>query len=181
MIVDRRNRHTLKRSRSHRTLWLVALFAMVVSIGCEAPDLTIPTADEVEAAYLYSGVLTAEINGNVAVVTIVQPSRHLRRGGRLWAKVGPYVLIFSKETEALFRDFPGLAGVRAITVSSDGPEIARALLARDKLSDVKWRRALNISGLARRDGTRRPTLLEDLVQWGEDHTDFEYSPKYSSP
>ena len=181
MIVDRRVRHTLRGSRNHRTLWLMASFGMVVSSGCEAPDLTLPTAEEVEATYLYSGTLTAEIHGNVAVVTIVQPSRHLRRGGRLWAKVGPYVLIFSKETEALFRDYPGLAGVRAITVSSDGPEIARALLARDELSDVKWRRALNISGLARRDGTRKPTLLEDLVEWGEDHTEYEYNPRYSSP
>ena len=181
MIVDRRVQKALNGSWSHRTIWLVVFFSMVVSIGCEAPDLTLPTADEIEAAYLYSGTLSAEIHGNVAVVTIVQPSRHLRRGGRLWAKVGPYVLIFSKETETLFRDYPGLAGVRAITISSDGPEIARALLARDELSDIKWRRALNISGLARRDGTGRPTLLEDLVEWGEDHTEFEYNPKYSSP
>jgi hypothetical protein len=152
---------------------------LVVSLGCEAPDLTLPTAAELEAAYLYAGSLSAEMNGNVAVVTIVQPSRHLRRGGALWAKVGPYVLIFSKETEALFRDYPGLAGVRVITVSSNGPEIARALLARDELSDIKWKRALNISGLARRDGTQKPTLLEDLVEWGEDHTEFQYSPQFT--
>jgi hypothetical protein len=121
------------------------------------------------------------MSGNVAVITIVQPSRHISRGGTLWAKVGPYVLIFSKETEGLFQDYPGLAGVRAITVSSAGPEIARALLTRDELTDVKWRRALNISGLARRDGTRRPTLLEDLVEWGEEHTQFEYNPRYTKP
>ena len=121
------------------------------------------------------------MRGNVAEVTITQPARDLRRGGTLWAKVGPYVLLFSEETEGLFSVFPGLAGVRVITVSSDGNEVARALLARDSLNGITWRRAIHIAGLARRDGTRRPTLLEELVEWGEDHTEFTYNPRYSRP
>ncbi len=159
--------------------------ALLLSIpfltACEEPDLSVPNPVEVEAAYIYPGGLSAQISGNVAEITITQPARDLRRGGTLWAKVGPYVLLFSEETENLFRAFPGLAGVRVITVSSDGNEVARALLARDSLNDITWRRARHISGLARRDGTRRPSLLEELVEWGEDHTEFSYNPRYLRP
>lgn len=164
-----------------RLLTLGLCVSFVVAAGCQPQDLTLPTAGEIEAAYPYAGELSAELSGNVAVVTIVQPSRHLRRGGTLWAKVGPYVLIFSQETEALFEEYPGLAAVRAITVSSNGPEIARALLHRDELNGITWRRALNISGQARVNGTRRPSLLEALVEWGEEHTEFEYNPQFTRP
>ena len=129
-------------------------------------------------SYIYPGGLSATVSGNVAEITITQAARQLRRGGTLWAKVGPYVLLFSEETEDLFRDYPGLAGVRVITVSPDGAEVARALLARDSLNDITWRRARNICGLARRDGTRRPSLLESLVEWGEDHTEFTYNSRF---
>ena len=159
----------------------VFLFAYGVCVGCEEPDLSVPSSAEVEGAYTYGGGLSATMNGNVAEVTIVQADRQIRRGGTLWVKVGPYVLLFSKETEGLFRDYPGLAGVRAVTVTPDGAEVARALLARGTLNDLTWRRALNIAGVARRDGTRRPTLLEELVRWGEDHTEFSYNPRYSRP
>ena len=159
----------------------IFLLAFGVSVGCGGSDLSIPSSSDVEKAYTYGGGLSATINGNVAEITIVQADRQLRRGGTLWAKVGPFILLFSKETETLFMDYPGLAGVRAVTVTPDGAEVARALLARDALNGLTWRRALNIAGLARRDGTRRPTLLEDLVEWGEDHTEFDYSPRFSRP
>jgi hypothetical protein len=132
----------------------------------------------VEDAYLYHGDLSVVMRGNVAEVTITQPAQQLRRGGSLWAKVGPYVLLFSEPTQELFEDYPGLAGIRVITTSA-GAEVARALLARSTLTEVTWRRALNIAGLARRDGTERPTLLEDLVRWGEDHTEHQYNPRFA--
>jgi len=152
-----------------------------ISVACEEPDLSVPNSDQVEGAYTYGGALSATVSGNVVEITIVQADRQLRRGGTLWAKVGPYILLFTEETEGLFMGYPGLAGVRAVTVTPDGAEVARALLTRNALNDLTWRRALNIAGLARRDGTRRPTLLEDLVQWGEDHTEFAYNPRYSRP
>jgi hypothetical protein len=151
-----------------------------VLAACRPVDATLPRPADVEAAYEYEGNLSADLSGNVAEVTIAQSAQQLRRGGSLWAKVGPYILLFSEETESLFRDYPGLAGVRVITVSG-GNEVARALLPRDTLTDVTWRRSLNIAGLARRDGTRRPSLLEALVRWGEDHTQYQYNPRYTQP
>jgi len=115
----------------------------------------------------------------VAMVVVRQSADQLRRGGTLWARVGPYIYLFSEETRGLFRDYTGLAGVRVVTRVSGGTTVGNALLKRDELTDVLWRRSLNISGLARRDGTERITLLEDLIFWGEDHTEFEYNERYA--
>jgi hypothetical protein len=159
----------------HRLGLTVATMAAVAVSGCSERDLTVPTASEVESAYMYDGELSAEMFGNVAEITVIQPSRHIRRGGSLWAKVGPYIVLFSEETQQLFRDYPGLAGVRVITRTPDEGEVARVFLVRDGLTDVLWRRSINIAGRARQDGTRRPSLLEDLVRWGEDHTEYQYN------
>jgi hypothetical protein len=97
----------------------------------------------------------------------------------LWARVGPYIYLFTEETQRLFQDFPGLAGVRVATRTAGGVAVANAMLTRDELSGVLWRRSLNIAGQARRDGTERPGLLEDLIRWGEEHTEFEYSESYN--
>ena len=80
----------------------------------------------------------------------------------------------------LLEDYPGVAGVRVVTRIRGGPEVARALLARTELTGVLWRRALNIAGRARLEGTEHPSLLEELVRWGEDHTEYEYNPRYTS-
>jgi hypothetical protein len=93
--------------------------------------------------------------------------------------VGPYIYLFTEETQRLFQDFPGLAGVRVVTRTAGGVAVANAMLRRDELSGVLWRRSLNIAGQARRDGTERPGLLEDLIRWGEEHTEFEYSESYN--
>lgn len=161
----------------------LALAAVLLAGGCggePAPDLPVPDAEQVREYYTYPGGLEARISGNVAEVTITQSADQLRRGGSLWAKVGPYILLFTEETHRLFEDFPGLAGIRVVTrPEGDGSEVARALLRRDELTGVQWRRALNIAGRARREGTERVTLLEDLVSWGEEHTDFEYSGRFT--
>ena len=179
--MNRKAGHRTKGILGRKVLAGAFLVVAGMAAGCEEVDLTVPNADEVEGAYIYGGSLTARVSGNVAEVTVVQSSRDLRRGGTLWAKVGPYILLFSEETEGLFLNYPGLAGVRVVTATPGGTEVARALLTRGELNDVTWRRALNIAGLARRDGTQRPTLLEDLVEWGEDHTRFEYGPTFIRP
>jgi hypothetical protein len=163
-----------------RTPAATLLLALPLLAGCrqEPVDLLLPAAAQVESRYEYEGALEAEIVGNVAVLTVAQDAEQLRRGGSLWAKVGPYVFLFTEETQTLFEDFNGLGGVRVSTVVGNA-RVATALLARDELSDVQWRRSLNISGLARRDGTERVALLEDLIRWGEGHTEHEYNPRYT--
>jgi len=158
---------------------MVGAFALALSqAACEPEDLSVPTAEQVAAAYQYAGSLEAELSGNVAVVTVVQPYDQLRRGGTLWAKLGPYIVLFSEATRDLFVEHPGLAAVRVVTTTSGGQEVARATLLRDGLNELTWRRALNLAGHARRDGTTRLTALEDLIEWGEEHTEFAYDPRY---
>lgn len=160
-------------------LRLCALLVGALSAACvEAPEMAVPSADQVVDYYTSVTDLSAEINGNVAVITVVQSANQLRRGGSLWARVGPYIYLFTEETHRLFEDFPGLAAVRVETETAGGVPVASAMLLRDELSGVLWRRSLNIAGQARRDGTERPGLLEDLIRWGEDHTEHEYSARY---
>lgn len=163
-----------------RTARVMALAAGLLALsGCQQPDLAVPTAEEAEGYFSAVSNLTVEMEGNVAELTVVQPATQLRRGGSLWARVGPYIYLFSEATQTLFTDYPGLAAVRVVTTTSGGAEVARATLARNTLNELTWRRALNVAGLARRDGTERVTLLEDLVRWGEDRTEFEYNPTYT--
>lgn len=147
-------------------------------VACEPGESTLPDADAIVAAYESDRPLSGEIVGNVAVLRVEQSAQQLRRGGALWAKVGPYVFLFSEETRGLFDAWPDLAGVR-VTTEVDGTPVASARLLRGELSDVLWRRSLNIAGRARRDGTDRMTLIEDLVEWGESHTEFEYNERYT--
>ncbi len=168
--MTRRWRHALGAGFGTLALFVTA---------CEGPGLSVPTESEAQAYFAGTSGVTVEISGNVVVVNVNQPFQQVRRGGSLWAKVGPYIYLFSGETERLFTDFSGLAGVRVITRTGVRQEpVATVLLARGALTDVTWRRAKNIAGRARLEGTQRPSLLEDLVRWGEDHTEFEYSARY---
>lgn len=155
-----------------------AVAVALVAGGCqEAAAPALPSAEAVETYYKYDFGLDAEVLGNVATIFVTQEAQQIRRGGALWAKVGPYVFLFTEETHQLFEDYPGLAGVRIVTRVGTS-EVAKALLRRDELSGVLWRRSMNIAGRARREGTHRVTLLEDLVDWGEAHTEFEYNERY---
>ncbi|HIF06401.1 MAG TPA: hypothetical protein EYQ64_05465 [Gemmatimonadetes bacterium] len=150
------------------------------SLGCEPPgDLALPTESEAEAHYASSTDLSVRVTGNIVEVSVEQPLAQVRRGGSLWVKVGPYIYLFTEETESLLQSYPGLSGVRVITrTNRSRSEVARAFLHRESLNEITWRRAKNIAGKARTDGTRRPVLLEDLVDWGQEHTDFAYSEEF---
>jgi len=165
---------------SRRRPAVLALVAMTALSACarKKADLTLPTPAQVEAHYQYKGKMSVDLNGNVAEITVTQPVSQLRHGGTLWAKVGPYIFLFTDDTKTLFEDFPGLAGVRVITRLQGGGEIARAMLTRSELNDLTWKRALNVAGHARKEGTQDPKRVEDLVHWGEDHTQFKYNPRY---
>lgn len=159
---------------------LVALGGALTAAACgdDAP-VRLPTPAQARAIYEKNvGVDSVALNGNVVEFRIRQPSSQLQRGGSLWARVGPYVYLFSPATRKLFDTYPGLAGVRVITTGPRGTEVARALLPRDTMSDIKWRRSLNLLGHALQQGTQKPTLLEDLIDWGERHTQYEYNKEY---
>ena len=169
------------RHRHPRSLATLALAATAVAAGaCEETPPTVPDADAVESYYEIPSRTSVEMNGNVAEIRVDQPGDQLRRGGPIWAKVGPYVYLFSEPTRDLFADYDGLAGVRVTTVAPTGEWVARATLPRSALNGITWQRALNISGHARKSGSQRLTLLEDLIRWGEEHTDFEYNPDYAA-
>lgn len=157
---------------------LAALTWLAAAACVDRPELTLPTAGEVESYYEYENDFEAEIVGNVAVITVEQSAMQIRRGGRLWAMVGPYIFLFTEETRQLLEDHPGLAGVR-VNTRVGSAQVATALLAREDMPDILWRRSLNIAGKARRDGTQRMTLLEELVEWGESHTEYEYNERFT--
>lgn len=169
----------LRGSRRLRGWVALGLLPAALALGaCAEEELVVPTAEQVAGYYTSSSITGVDMKGNVAEVTVRQDAAQLRRGGSMWARVGPYVYLFSQSTQDLFRDFNGLAGVRVVTRVGDA-EVARALLARDALNDITWKRALNVNGLARRDGTARPALIEDLIEYGEDHAaEHEYNARF---
>jgi hypothetical protein len=158
---------------------IVFSFAGCDKITFRKPELSIP--DQAEAAGFYQNfkdLTNVELSGNVVVLTVQQPAAQLRRGGSLWAQVGPYIYLLSPGTRELLGAFPGVAAVRVITYTNQGEEVARAMLARDTMSDYQWRRSLHLLGLALKEGTATPSRLTDLVRWGEQYTDYDYSPTY---
>jgi hypothetical protein len=165
-----------------------ALFLLAVAVlaGCDRilpqpPDMALPELDEVARVYAEHG-LSAEFrySGNVLEMVVQQPPDQLRRGGPLWARVGPYIYLFSPGTRQLFESYPALAGVRTLTMVSD-VEVARALLVRDQLTDFTWRRAIAVMSHALDEGTARPVTMDRLVQFGEQHTDYAYNPDFVPP
>ncbi len=157
----------------------LAMSLVLAPLGCEETNFALPSEAQAEAHYASSFDLSVRVTGNIVELTVEQPLRQVRRGGSLWAKVGPYIYLFTDETESLLRDYPGLSGVRVITrTDRDRAEVARAFLHRDSLNELTWRRARNIAGRARTEGTRRPVLLEELVQWGQEHTEFGYNQEF---
>jgi hypothetical protein len=173
-----RSRRSARRPR-RALVPAVALLLVAGLAACEEEVLLVPSADEVASYYQSTADMSFDMNGNVAEITVAQDRAQLRRGGTLWARMTPYMYLFSPGTEQLFVDYNGLAAVRVITMAGN-ERVARVTLGRGSLNELTWRRTLNISGLARRDGAEQLTLLEDLIRWGEDHTEFEYNERYTS-
>lgn len=157
---------------SGRLIAAVGLAAAVALAACR-PEPSLPAESELQG--LYGENAAVRLNGNVVEVTVRQPRTHLERGGTLWAQVGPYIYVFTPETQRLFERYPAVAAVRAITRLPTGEEIARATLVRDTLTEITWRRALILAGHARAEGSNRPKALYDLIRWGERYTEYRYS------
>lgn len=167
--------------RSPAVAGLLLLLAALAACDRVVPrrlEYTLPTAAQADSVLRSHGIHAAvRISGNVVELTAAQPADQLRRGGALWARVGPYIYVFSPAVQQIFADFPGVAGVRARTVLEE-TEIASALLVRDTLREGQWPEARALLAAALSEGTTRPTRLEDLVRWGEQHTQFHYHERY---
>ncbi len=139
-----------------------------------------PSADQVRPYYAGAkGVDSVQMNGNVVELTVRQPFRQLERGGSIWARVGPFIYLMTPATRSVFTEFPGVAAVRVTTVLPDGEEVARAMLRREALTDIRWRRTLNLLGHALQEGRQNPRKLEELTEWSEEYTQFHYNPKFA--
>lgn len=146
--------------------------------GCEtAENGALPTEAALDT--LYGERVDASLNGNVVELRVRQDAEQLRRGGPIWAKAAPYIFLFTPQTRDLLTEYGGVGGVRVTTLDSRGEMIARALLERNTLTSVTWRRAINTAGRARVQGTTRPQTMVDLAEFGEEHTSYEYSQQYA--
>lgn len=158
-----------------RTALLAA--AVLAIASCEAQDeLRLP--GESELTGLYGDGPSVVLNGNVVDVEVYQSADQLRRGGSTWAKVGPFIYLFSPQTKDVFESFSGVGGVRVTTLDGRGRMVARAMLPRATLNSLTWPRAINLVAKARLEGTRRPSYILDLIEYGENTAEYEYSSRY---
>ena len=163
--------------RRYAPIAIVAALTATVAGACRGEaDPQLPTNAEIRN--LYGPAADVLLKGNVVDVQVVQENSQLQRGGAVWAKVGPYIYLFSPPTQKLFELFPGLAGVRVRTVDESGTWVADALLRRGALNSVTWKTAMLKSARARSEGTKRPSYIIDLTRYGEEQTEFKYNSKY---
>ncbi|MGH7449613.1 MAG: hypothetical protein ACRELT_18715 [Longimicrobiales bacterium] len=162
------------------------LLLLLLSAACDRifparASLDLPDLETVQSFYQRHG-FEAEYrySGNVLELVVQQPADQLRRGGPLWARVGPFIYLFTPATRDLIDEYHGIAGVRVVTMVGD-VEVARALLVRDALNELTWRRAANVHGTALVQGTERPMTIDLLARFGEDITTFQYNPDYVPP
>ncbi len=157
----------------HRWIWVLLAAGLLLS-GCgSSPEWVLPEA--AGAAEWFGEDVEARIDGNVLEIRGEMDPEHLRRGGQIWARSGPYFYLFNVHVQRLLESYPDLAAVRAVTVDADGKEVARAMLHREELNPVRWKEALARTSLAQRDGTASPRTVERLIRFGEEHTEFEYA------
>jgi hypothetical protein len=156
-------------------LLLLSVVAVTMLTGCDDRDRALVLPDPTEAAGWFGPETEATVTGNLLVVRGTIDPAFLRRGGQIWARSGPYFYLFNVHVQRLFQEYPDLAAVRAITVTPDGRELARATLHRAELSEYQWRDALARASIAQTQGTASPRRIEDLIRFGEDRTEFQYA------
>ena len=150
----------------------------VLSIAAceEGQELQLPADSDL--AGLYGDGPAVSLNGNVVDIEVTQPTDQLVRGGAVWAKVGPFIYLFSPQTQQLFESYSGIGGVRITTRDGSGRLVAQAMLPRSTLNSLTWPKAINLVGKARLEGTRRPSYILDLIEYGEETAEYEYSSRY---
>lgn len=167
------------RTHTGRARAVVVPLALLAAVACGGTDAgpQLPSESALEDLYGTSRA-TADLNGNVVDVRVRQDPGQIERGGSLWAKVGPYIYLFSPQTQELFARWSGVAAVRVRTLVEGGSWVAEATLRRDALNALTWNDARRVVARARTEGTDKPGYLEDLIDYGEDRTDHRYNPQY---
>lgn len=159
-----------------RGSWMVLVLVLAALSGCAGGGATEPTLPQPDSVAAWFGEQTeASLSGNVLVIRGRMDPDYLRRGGRIWKRSGPYFYLFNVRVHELLRDYPELAAVRAVTLGPDGAELARAMLYRSELSEIQWKEALARASLAQTQGTENPRRIEQLIDFGEEHTEFRYA------
>lgn len=162
------------RSRAFTVLLAGTVIALAACAGSD--ELRLPADSDLTG--LYGEGPTVSLNGNVVDVEVYQSGDQLRRGGATWAKVGPFIYLFSPQTKDVFESWSGVGGVRVTTVDGRGRMVARAMLPRSTLNSLTWPRAINLVAKARLEGTQRPSYILDLIEYGEETAEYEYSTRY---
>lgn len=159
-----------------------ALVAGLLLAGCDLlrekePEL--PDEEDIVRLFeMHRSFIGVVVRGNVVEARFRQSPDQIRRGGSLWAKVGPYVYLFAPPTRELFKTYPDVAALRVVMLLPNDVEVARAMLTRETFREAQWSQTHSMLGRALRDGTSKPSVLEDLVRWGERHTKYEYNPRF---
>ena len=77
-------------------LLITAVAGACDRFGTDAREAPLPPVDSVQAVFQESGLRgTASFEGRTVVFRAVQDRDQLRRGGTLWARVGPYIYLFA--------------------------------------------------------------------------------------
>jgi hypothetical protein len=147
---------------------------MIAMNGCEQPDREWVLPDPAEVASWYGEGTEAHFDGNLLEIRGTIDPEFLRRGGRLWARSGPYFYLFNVHIYQLLIDYPDIAAVRATALTESGQELAVATLPRDEMNEPRWQEAMARVAIAQRDGTDNPRMVDRLIQFGEEHTEFSY-------
>lgn len=156
-----------------RLVGTLVLGLALLGCGTAEREWVLPAPEE--AAGWFGEGTEARLSGNVLELRGTVDPDFLRRGGRIWQRSGPYFYLFNVHVQALLRDYPDLAAVRAVALTEEGEELARATLLRGELSEIQWREALARTSLAQTQGTDNPRRIEELIRYGEDHTEFSYA------
>ncbi|HET7273993.1 MAG TPA: hypothetical protein VFI91_02370 [Longimicrobiaceae bacterium] len=156
-----------------QTFLAAALLAGLAACGSESPsDWELP--DPAVAQEWFGEDARVSLSGNVLELRGTIPAEFLRRGGSIWAESGPYFYIFNVKVQELLEQYPDLAGVRAIAYTEDGEEVARAMLRRDAITGGQFEHGVRLASRAQTEGTESPRRVEDLIQFGEEYTEYEY-------
>lgn len=158
---------------------LAGLLAVLLLGACESETRPADVPNQAALEGLYGTRASASLSGNVVDVRVTQDADQLRRGGPLWARVGPYIYLFSPQTRDIFHEYSGVAAVRVRTVTGEDSWVAEATLHRDTLNAITWKDAVRTVARARQQGTDKPGYLEDLVEFGEERTEHRYNEQYT--